>query len=169
MSGQPDRPEGIEMNSTTTIGRRRSRIVRLAGVLATMALLTASVGATTVGAAGNGERVATFTKYITEWPSMAGIVGGTVGAGEFSGTVLYYAPGDTTLITAIYHFGGSRHQFTARMHVEQTGLHAVLVGVITDGWGKGKTVNGAYDQITCDLSGAPTDCFQGYLQTGGAG
>ena len=152
---------------TTQGSNRRRRIVRMAGVIAGLMLLTASTGAASVGAADGGQHVATFTKYITTWPSMAGIVGGTVGDGAFSGTVLYYAPGDTTLITAIYHFDGSRHEFTARMHVEQTGLHAVLVGVITDGWGKGKTVNGAYDQITCDLSGAPTDCFQGYLDTHG--
>jgi hypothetical protein len=150
--------------------RRQSRIARLAGAIAVVSLLTASVGAATVSAGStSGQRAATFTKYITEWPTMAGIVGGTVADGDFSGTVIYYAPGDTTLITATYHFGGSRHEFTARMHVEQTGLHAILVGVITDGWGKGKTVTGAYDQITCDLSGAPTDCFQGYLDTGRAG
>ena len=86
---------------------------------------------------------------------MAGVVGGSVGDGEFSGTVIDYAPGATTLITAIYHFGGSRHEFTARMHVEQTGLHAVLVGVMTDGWGKGKLVTGAYDQITCEPERGP--------------
>jgi hypothetical protein len=101
---------------------------------------------------------------------MAGVVGGTVGEGAFSGTVIDYLAGPTTLITATYHFGGSRHAFTARMHVEQTGLHAVLVGVVFEGWGKGKLVTGEYDQITCDLSGGPTDCFQGYLVFGsGAG
>lgn len=146
---------------------RRWRIVRLAGAIATIALLTTSVGAATATATGgHGQRVATFTKYITTWPSMAGIVGGSVGDGTYSGTVLQYAPGPTTLITADYHFSGSRHDFTARMHVEQTGLHAVLVGVITDGWGTGKLVTGEYDQITCELSGAPTDCFQGWLEIG---
>ena len=52
------------------------------------------------------------------------------------------------------------------MHVEQTGLHAVLVGVVTDGWGKGKLVTGAYDQITCEHGGLTTDCFTGYLDVG---
>lgn len=146
---------------------RRSRISRVVISLAGIALLTASLGAG-IASADSG-RAATFTKYISAWPDMAGVVGGTVGDGAFSGTVIYYAPGDTTLITAIYHFGGSRHEFTARMHVEQTGLHAVLVGVVTDGWGKGKLVTGEYDQITCDLSGAPTDCFQGYLVFGSGG
>jgi hypothetical protein len=152
----------------TKLGRTagRSRAGRLVGSLAVVALLAASLGAGAVSA--DGGRAATFTKYVTAWPSMAGIVGGTVGDGEFSGTVIDYYPGPTTLITAIYHFGGSRHEFTARMHVEQTGLHAVLVGVVTDGWREGTLVTGSYDQITCSLSGAPTDCFQGSLVFGRA-
>jgi hypothetical protein len=145
----------------------RSRLMRFVLSFATVALLAASLSAG-IASADSG-RAATFTKYITSWPSMAGIVGGTVGDGEFSGTVVDYAPGDTTLITAIYHFGGSHHSFTALMHVSQTGLHAVLVGVVTDGWGKGKLVTGSYDQITCSLSGQPTDCFQGSLVWGSGG
>jgi hypothetical protein len=77
--------------------------------------------------------------------------------------------GPTTLITAIYHFGGWRHEFTARMHVEQTGLHAVIVGVITDGWGQGKRVTGEYTQITCEHGDLTTDKFQGSLDVGGGG
>jgi len=137
---------------------------RLLVSIATVALLLVSLGAGTASA-GGGQH-STFTKWITSWPNMAGIVGGAVGDGEFVGEVIDYAPGPTTLITAIYHFGGSRHDFTARMHVEQTGLHAVLVGVVIDGWGKGKLVTGAYDQITCDHGGLTTDCFQGYLDVG---
>ena len=115
--------------------RHRSGVIRVVLAAATIALLTASIGVGSA-AAGGSHRAATFTKYVTQWPSMAGVVGGSVGDGEFSGTVIDYAPGATTLITAIYHFGGSRHEFTARMHVEQTGLHAVLVGVITEGGAK---------------------------------
>ena len=137
---------------------------RLLVSIATVALLLVSLGAGTASA-GGGQH-STFTKWITNWPQMAGVVGGAVGDGEFVGEVIDYAPGPTTLITAIYHFGGSRHDFTARMHVEQTGLHAVLVGVVIDGWGKGKLVTGAYDQITCDHGGLTTDCFQGYLDVG---
>jgi hypothetical protein len=137
---------------------------RLLVAIATVALLLVSLGAGTASA-GGGQH-ATFTKWVTTWPQMAGFVGGSVGDGEFSGTVIDYAPGPTTLITAIYHFAGPRHDFTARMHVEQTELHAVLVGVITDGWGKGKLVTGAYDQITCEHGGLTTDCFAGYLDVG---
>ena len=149
-------------NHTETIRSIARR--RLLVSIATVALLLVSLGAGTASA-GGGQH-STFTKWITSWPNMAGVVGGAVGDGEFVGEVIDYAPGPTTLITAIYHFGGSRHDFTARMHVEQTGLHAVLVGVVIDGWGKGKLVTGAYDQITCDHGGLTTDCFQGYLDVG---
>ena len=127
-----------------TIGTRiglPSRIVRGAIALTAIGLLTASIGAGTVMAdSGRSTHAATFTKWVTDWPNMAGVVGGSVGDGAFSGKVLDYDPGPTTVIAALYHFGGSRHAFTALMHVEQTGLHAVLVGVVIDGWGKGKLV-----------------------------
>jgi hypothetical protein len=154
------------MDTTKGSSARRNGIVRIAGVVSAVAVLAVSVGAASVAGTDGGRPAATFTKYVTQWPSMAGIVGGAVGAGAFEGTVLQYAPGATTLITADYHFIGSRHDFTARMHVEQTALHAVLVGVITDGWGKGKLVTGSYDQIRCDLGGSPADCFQGSLHIG---
>jgi hypothetical protein len=149
----------IQKVAISSIVRRRLLVS-----IATVALLLVSLGAGTASA-GGGQH-STFTKWVTSWPEMAGVVGGSVGDGEFSGTVIDYAPGPTTLITAIYHFGGSRHDFTARMHVEQTGLHAVLVGVVIDGWGQGKLVTGAYDQITCEHGGLTTDCFAGYLDVG---
>jgi hypothetical protein len=52
------------------------------------------------------------------------------------------------------------------MHVEQTGLHAVIVGVVIDGWRKGKLVTGEYTQITCEHDGTSSDCFQGFLVAG---
>jgi hypothetical protein len=149
----------IQKETIRSIVRRRLLVST-----AVVALLLVSLGAGTASA-GGGQH-STFTKWITSWPQMAGVVGGAVGDGEFSGTVIDYAPGPTTLITAIYHFGGPRHDFTARMHVEQTGLHAVLVGVVIDGWGKGKLVTGAYDQITCEHDGGSSDCFSGYLDIG---
>jgi hypothetical protein len=144
----------------TVIGARARH--RLLVSIPAVALLALMLGAGTVSADG-GPRRATFTKWVTDWPNMAGVVGGSVGDGEFTGRVLDYNPGPTTVIAAIYQFGGSRHSFTALMHVEQTGLHAVLVGVVIDGWGKGKLVTGEYDQVTCDHDGISTDCFQGFL------
>ena len=36
-------------------------------------------------------------------------------------------------------------------------------GVVTDGWGKGRPVRGAYTEIKCDHDGVTTDCWQGAL------
>jgi len=158
--------KGMDMAKLDSRLRGR-RVARLGVSFAVLGLLASSFGVASVSAAGGPGQHATFTKWITEWPSMAGVVGGKVGDGAFAGTVIDYAPGPTTLITAIYHFDGSRHDFTARMHVEQTGLHAVIVGVIIDGWGKGKLVTGEYTQITCQHGGLTTDCFQGSVDVGG--
>ena len=100
--------KGMDMAKLEPRGRAR-RVARLGVSLAVLGLLAASLGVTTVSAAGGPGQHATFTKWITEWPSMAGVVGGKVGDGAFAGTVIDYAPGPTTLITAIYHFDGSRH------------------------------------------------------------
>ena len=108
---------------------------------------------------------ATFTKWLVgEGPDMAGTVGGAVGDGTYVGKVLDVSPGDTTVIAATYRFVGSEHDFTALVHVEQTGLKAVISGVVTDGWGKGSPVSGEYTEIKCDHDGVTTDCWQGTLE-----
>jgi hypothetical protein len=104
----------------------------------------------------------TFTKYVAAYPIMAGIVGGDVGNGTYAGEILKYTPGSTTVIEALYHFDGSHHAFTALVHVEQTGLKAVITGVVTDGWLKGHQVDGKYTQISCSQSPDGT-CFRGTL------
>jgi hypothetical protein len=117
----------------------------------------------------------TFTKWVTALPllpgdvaDMAGVVGGDVGQGTFAGIVLRKVPSTTTLIEAIYHFNGSHHSFTALVHVEQTGLNAVILGVVTDGWLKGNVVNGKYTQTTCAQSpAADHTCFVGTLDIAG--
>lgn len=112
---------------------------------------------------------ATFTKWLVgEGPNMAGVVGGTVGEGEFAGKVLEMDPGPTTTISAIYGFKGSGRSFTALVHVEQTGMEAEIVGVVTDGWGKGNPVKGRYTQIKCDHDGTTTDCWRGTLDVADA-
>src|SRR5258708_4575245 len=89
---------------------------------------------------------ATFTKWVTGFPNipgeiidMAGVVGGVVGDGAFTGEVLLYNPGPTVShFVAFYHFIGPRHSFTALVNVLQTGsgpgTKAVITGVVTDGW-----------------------------------
>jgi hypothetical protein len=107
---------------------------------------------------------ATFTKWLVgEGPNMAGVVGGAVGEGAYAGKVLDMNPGPTTKIEAIYGFNGSERPFTALVHVEQTGLEAVITGVVIDGWGKGKPVEGRYTEIKCDHDGTTTDCWRGTL------
>ena len=111
---------------------------------------------------------ATFTKWMVgEGPEMAGVVGGAAGEGAFAGKVLDFNPGPTTLIEARYGFNGSSRPFTALVHVEQTGLEAVITGVVSDGWRKGSPVKGRYSEIKCDHDGMTTDCWQGTLEIEG--
>jgi hypothetical protein len=108
---------------------------------------------------------ATFTKWlIGEGPEMAGTVGGAVGDGTYSGKVLDMNPGPTTTIEARYGLHGTDHDFTALVHVEQTGRDAVITGVVIDGWRKGQQVSGSYTEIQCAHDGVTTDCWQGGLE-----
>jgi hypothetical protein len=120
---------------------------------------------------------ATFTKWITAFPNqpgliatMAGVVGGNVGEGLFTGEVLKMSTDNVTGVTeivAFYHFNGPNHSFTALVHVEQTGLKAVIIGVVTDGWLKGHAVEGEYTQITLVHDGITSDAYQGTLEIQG--
>ncbi len=121
----------------------------------------------TISPVGTG--AATFTKWMVgEGPEMAGTVGGAVGEGTYRGKVLDMNPGPTTTVEAIYGFHGSQREFTALVHVEQTGLNAVISGVIIDGWGKGRPVTGSYSEIQCAHDGVTTDCWRGRLEVAGA-
>jgi hypothetical protein len=140
--------------------RRRALALIVAGALVTLALSAGVASANGGRDSRNAEN--TFTKYISAYPAMAGVVGGDVGKGTYAGEILKYTPGTTTVIEALYHFNGSKHSFTALVHVEQTGLKAVISGVVTEGWLKGNPVKGKYTQITC--SQAPDNtCYQGTL------
>ena len=132
------------MEKSFTCSARNSRDVsvarRLSVVIAMAIVLTAA--SVVAGAEQN-----TFTKWVTAWPGMAGVVGGAYGDGAYTGEVLKYTEGPTTVIEALYHFKGSIHSFTALVHVEQIGLKAVINGVVTEGWMKGNQVHGEYTQI----------------------
>jgi|SRR3954451_10231630 hypothetical protein len=112
-----------------------------------------------------GSNTATFTKWLVgEGPEMVGFAGGVVGeGGVYSGRVLEMEPGDTTVVRALYRLAGPERDFTVLMYVEQTGLIAVLSGVITDGWCKGCLVRGEYTQIQYDHDGVMTDAWQGTI------
>jgi hypothetical protein len=156
----------------------RSLQARAFAIAAAAALLVFTLGIGLASAGGGDHRYAenTFTKWITGpgpapyVATMGGIVGGDVGVGTFSGYVVTKTPtitgGVTTgaVIDAIYQFHGSRHSFTAPVHVVQTGLTAVITGQITEGWLAGAMVAGQYTQGTCD-HGSVTGgtCFSGTL------
>lgn len=108
----------------------------------------------------------TFTKWITTYPNMAGVVGGDVGRGTYAGEILSLqpgAPGSPTFIEAFYHFNGRLHSFTAHVYITQLALKAVIIGIVTDGWLKGNLVEGEYTQIQCQHDNITTDCFRGTL------
>jgi len=110
---------------------------------------------------------ATFTKWmIGDGPDMAGVVGGAIGAGTYSGTVLDYTPGPTQRVAARYELRGSRRSFTALVYVEQTGLDAQISGIVIEGWRKGHAVRGAYREIECEHDGVTSSCWQGALSVG---
>jgi hypothetical protein len=99
--------------------------------------------------------------------NLAGVVGGDVGDGIFAGEVLKYSPGEVTKIEALYHFNGPKHSFTALVHVEPTGLKAVIIGVVTDGWLKGHAVEGEYTQFTLEHDGITSAAYPGTLEIKG--
>jgi len=118
---------------------------------------------------------ATFTKWVTAFlnqpgriANMAGVVGGDVGNGTYAGEVLKMSTDAGTGITeivAFYRFTGPLHTFTALVHVLQTGAatgsKAVIEGVVTDGWLKGRALEGEFTQIAIDHDGGTG--YQGTL------
>jgi hypothetical protein len=116
-----------------------------------------------------------FTKWVTAWPNMAGLVSGDVGGGTFAGEVLNYTPtAAVDRIEALYHLNGGAHQLTAHVFVTQDNVNgiAAIRGVVTDGPLKGARVRGNYQVIfPCGVINAQNGsigdvCFQGTLDIG---
>ncbi len=159
----------VRTRTITGFGGTRLRAIAL---MASTALLALSLGPGTVlGNARSDHRNAdnTFTKWITDLGAgtMAGFVGGDVGDGAYVGQILRLEVTATGfVIDATYQFRGSRHTFTALVHVVQTGSvngsTAVISGRVTGGWLKGNAVKGTYTQIACS-QGANGSCFEGTL------
>jgi hypothetical protein len=146
-------------------------LARVAGV-AFMLFALGPGGAS--GADEQDHRIAenTFTKWITAYPNMAGVVGGDVGRGTYAGEILSFVPGTPsspgvpgtpTFIEAFYHFNGRIQSFTAHVYITQFDLKAVIIGIVTDGWQTGNIVEGEYTQIRCAHDNITTDCFRGTL------
>ena len=145
---------------------------RILVALSAAALVSMSLAGAVSADNGRDHRNAenTFTKWATGpgtapiLLNMAGVVGGDVGTGSFTGEVLSFDQvGNVGTIHAVYHFHGLIHSFTADVHVVQTGLVAVIEGVVADGWLKDNQVVGEYTQITCSHDSTTTDCFQGTI------
>jgi hypothetical protein len=155
--------------SRTTAGPRRHGRHAIRFVVGALLLTFSFGGGTALAHESREHRVAesTFTKWITTYPAMAGIVGGDVGAGAYSGEILGLAVTATGMvIDASYHFDGARHSFTALVRVVQTGFtdgsRAVITGRVTQGWLRGNQVRGGYTQIACGQAPSGT-CFRGTL------
>lgn len=126
-----------------------------------------------VPSSNNSIKDAGFTKWITNFPNMVGIVGDDVGTGTFAGEVLNMSTvGDITSIEALYHFNGSLHSFTAHVFVTENDAPGVgtakITGNVTQGWLKGATVIGEYKvwgvcPIPTPGNAEVTKCYQGIL------
>jgi hypothetical protein len=168
---------------------KRTMGLLLAVVLAAGFAVTAQAG--TAGKAssdgGRDRRSAdvTFTKWVTSPPddpstlagiSMAGVVGGAVGQGTYTGMVI---SDDTTsrpgfwLAQALYGFMGSKHSFVAHSLITEdqtsSSITATIRGFVVSGWMKGAIVTGGYTLL--DPCPIPTPgnvfgsiCFRGTLQ-----
>jgi hypothetical protein len=148
-------------------GRRAIRT--LLGTAALLALFLSAGTAQADGGRDHRNADNTFTKWLVDSSTgtMAGVVGGDVGDGSYAGQILDLEVTSTGLvIDAMYHFNGSRHSFSALVHVVQTGFvdgsTGVISGRVTDGWLGGNEVAGTYTQIACGQ--APSgSCFAGTL------
>src|SRR5690349_6057262 len=145
------------MRSTVMKNRSiKSHWIVLALALVTaFAVLPSSLGtrmALADGGESNHNFNVTFTKWLTTFPNMAGIVGGDVGTGTFAGEILNIIPGpDITNIEALYHVKGGDHSFTAHIFVTENEATrtAVLAGAVTEGWLNHGLVYGEYSILKC--------------------
>jgi len=85
--------------------------------------------------------------------TMSGIItGGDAGTGSFSGDVLDVIQSTSDLWEAVpvYRIHGTDHEFSAHMLVMENPTigEATLVGIITDGWLEGQTVQGTYTIVS---------------------
>jgi hypothetical protein len=106
--------------------------------------------------------------------TMPGIItGGDAGDGSFYGEILdvIQATPDLWEAVTVYQIHGTAHDFSAHMLVMEYSSQgdATLVGIITDGWLKGQTVQGSYKIVSScpDNPSQPPDqmspCYQATL------
>ena len=151
------------------VSRYLAAILGLA-LLAGFGVATQSQVTPVASADGFGRTEVTFSKGVTTFPNMTGVVGGDVGNGTYAGEIITYDPtigsGKITRITADYHLNGSLHQSTARVTVWQfDNQFAIITGAVTSGWRQGAFVYGTY-KVVADVPGV---CCQGTLYLAGGG
>ena len=136
-----------------------------------------SAGAAQTQARGGPPVEVTFTKWVTTFPTLAGITGGDA-AGTFAGTVLSRDPFDNGVIVQLeaeYRVTATNpaHSFVARIEGKQNNevLQAVLNGTVISGWLAGAQVHVTYDIVdpapgTSCVPAAPVNrrCFQGTIR-----
>ncbi|AMY09537.1 hypothetical protein LuPra_02756 [Luteitalea pratensis] len=128
-------------------------------------------------ASGGTHVEVTFTKWITGFPAMAGVTGGSV-PGTFVGTVLSRDPfenGTIVQLEARYEVTGadSAHSFVAHItgKTNNPTQKAVLNGTVIGGWLAGAQIQVTFDVIvpptgTSCVPQAPVNrtCFQGTIR-----
>jgi hypothetical protein len=162
-----------QKNEGNKIVATKGRLSKLWSILLGLVLVAAITGSVL---AYNGREKGrtfddTFTKWVTTFPNMVGVVGGDVGVGTYTGEMIEYNPGDDiTTIHALYHFNGSKHAFTADVNIIQDNQKgtATITGEVTEGWLKGASVTGEYNVLPeCPIetpdNAFGTMCFQGTL------
>ena len=151
-------------------------VLALALVMA-VAALPSPLGTQVALADGGGEHGhtfdITFTKWVTSFPNMAGVVGGDVGTGTFAGEILNISTvGYISSIEALYDFNGKIHSFTAHVFVTENDAPGVgtatITGRVTEGWLEGANVTGEYKVWGACPIPTPgniegTRCYQGVL------
>jgi hypothetical protein len=147
---------------------RRILVLTALAIAAGFGLFSQPAGAPVASADGFGRTEITFTKWLTTFPNMAGVVGGDVGTGTYAGEILTYDPalagGKITRITADYHLNGSVHQSTVRLTVWQFDNNfALLSGAVTSGWRSGGYAFGTYKVLATCPGNPAGPCFEGTL------
>jgi hypothetical protein len=137
--------------------KRRWIIVALA-LFASVAAVVSSLGMQAARADNSAgvdhDHSVMFTKWITTWPNMVGIItGGDVGPGTFTGVVLQVTKGNLPQVwqaEVLYQIHGTDgRSFDANIDVTENDVinEATLHGKITNGWLQGAQVQGGYNIV----------------------
>jgi hypothetical protein len=144
------------------------RTIALAVAIAVAAGLAATSQARVSGRGGHrsGDIQLTYKKWIPNFPTMTGVVGGDI-PGQFVGAVMKATPDTGGLLldaTYIDVATDPARSFTARVNGREdtASASAVLDGRVVDGWLKGRPVHAEYKIVSCTESPNGT-CYEGTI------